>query len=125
MLAVTQSGKQPPVPDQYAAAQVRGRRLARAELGLLEAGPEEQGAKGVSIGPLRLCPHAGWLSCLPCAPSPASPQLPGGTFAGYEAYVKLMEWCWAERPEDRPTFEQARAVCPGGHGVGCDCRGAC
>ena len=48
------------------------------------------------------------LSSLPlCAPCLASTQLPGGSFSGYDAYVALMQRCWAEDPADRPTFEQA------------------
>ncbi|KAL4422385.1 hypothetical protein ABPG75_008582 [Micractinium tetrahymenae] len=33
-------------------------------------------------------------------------QYPGGTFVAYEEYVALMQRCWADNPEARPTFEQ-------------------
>lgn len=31
--------------------------------------------------------------------------LPGGAFGSISAYMKLMQKCWAERPEERPSFE--------------------
>lgn len=37
---------------------------------------------------------------------PVPLQLPGGTFSAYDAWVALMQRCWAEKPEERPTFEQ-------------------
>lgn len=39
----------------------------------------------------------------------AAATLPGGTFAGYEAYASLMRRCWAEEPQERPTFEEVAA----------------
>jgi hypothetical protein len=40
---------------------------------------------------------------------PPRAQLPGpgaAEFAGFDAYVSLMERCWAQEPEARPTFGQ-------------------
>ncbi|PRW45442.1 kinase [Chlorella sorokiniana] len=36
-------------------------------------------------------------------------QLPGGSFAAYGDYAALMQRCWAELPEERPSFEQIAA----------------
>ena len=44
-----------------------------------------------------------------CLPSWARLQLPGGTFVAYDDYVELMQRCWVDAPEERPTFEQVRA----------------
>jgi serine/threonine protein kinase len=35
---------------------------------------------------------------------PPADQLPGGTFPGLQAYVALMQRCWAQEPGDRPSF---------------------
>lgn len=39
-------------------------------------------------------------------PIPSSEELPGAErgFAGLDRYVALLKRCWAQRPEDRPTF---------------------
>ena len=34
---------------------------------------------------------------------PPASALPGGGFKGLPDYVKLMERCWAQAPEDRPA----------------------
>lgn len=36
---------------------------------------------------------------------PPPEQLPGGGFAGLPAYLDLLGRCWAQDPNDRPTFE--------------------
>ncbi len=37
---------------------------------------------------------------------PAEPEkLPGGTFGGWDAYVALIQRCWAGELAERPTFE--------------------
>lgn len=41
-------------------------------------------------------------------------QLPGGMFPQYQQYCALMQWCWADDPDQRPGFDQ---VC-GWVGVG-------
>ena len=59
----------------------------------------------------RLCVDWGSSSASAVRSPLASVQLPGGTFNGYDAYVALMQRCWAEDPAERPTFEQAsRAI---------------
>lgn len=45
----------------------------------------------------------------PVPDAAAAAALPGGVFAGYEEYAALMQRCWAEAPEDRPTFERVAA----------------
>lgn len=66
-----------------------------------------------------LLPISKFGSCGPCAsnpthllaPRPEVPpleELPGpgaATFSGLDAYIRLMEDCWAQEPQDRPTFE--------------------
>jgi hypothetical protein len=40
---------------------------------------------------------------------PARDQLPGpdsASWAGLDAYVQLMRDCWAQRPTDRPSFDE-------------------
>ncbi len=39
---------------------------------------------------------------------PPVSELPGGAFSDWDAYLALMNACWAHEPEDRPTFEQVR-----------------
>jgi len=46
----------------------------------------------------------------PEIPDPSSPSLRGGDFPGYADYVALMEACWAQKPEDRPGFDQIIAM---------------
>ena len=45
-------------------------------------------------------------------PVPAPAELPGpgsGDWPKLDAYIALMNRCWAQRPEDRPTFDQIMA----------------
>ncbi len=40
---------------------------------------------------------------------PPQDQLPGrdtATFQGLDAYVALIQHCWAQQPEERPTFQE-------------------
>jgi serine/threonine protein kinase len=40
---------------------------------------------------------------------PSRAELPGpdaATYAGLDAFVELMQECWAQAPENRPTFQQ-------------------
>lgn len=41
-------------------------------------------------------------------------QYPGGTFVAYDEYLALMQRCWADDPEERPTFEQVGCAAAGG-----------
>lgn len=36
---------------------------------------------------------------------PKEVDVPGGTFAGLAGYIQLMEDCWQDDAEQRPTFE--------------------
>ena len=36
---------------------------------------------------------------------PAECDVPGGSFPGMPAYLKLMKACWDGKPEQRPNFE--------------------
>ena len=36
---------------------------------------------------------------------PAEADLPNGTFAGLPGYLQLMEDCWQDDADQRPTFE--------------------
>ena len=45
-------------------------------------------------------------------PVPPSAELPGpgsGDWDKMDAYLALMNRCWAQRPEDRPTFGEVMA----------------
>lgn len=48
-------------------------------------------------------------TCLPPRPEvPPLEELPGpgaAAFSGLDAYIRLMEDCWAQEPQDRPSFE--------------------
>ena len=38
-------------------------------------------------------------------PLPADPaSLPGGTFPGLGRYLELLQECWAQQPQQRPSF---------------------
>lgn len=38
-------------------------------------------------------------------PLPADPAtLPGGTFPGLNSYVALLQQCWYQQPQQRPSF---------------------
>ena len=44
---------------------------------------------------------------------PALEDLPGtGAIAGYSEYIMLMEQCWDQNPDARPTFAQVTAPSP-------------
>ena len=40
----------------------------------------------------------------PALPADAA-ALPGGTFPGLPAYVALLQRCWAQEPQARPSFD--------------------
>ncbi len=41
-------------------------------------------------------------------------QLPGGAFPLYPQYVALMQWCWTEDAEARPSMDQVGMSPPAG-----------
>jgi serine/threonine protein kinase len=51
----------------------------------------------------------------PEVPGPGT--LRGGPFEGYVEYVALMQACWAQAPEQRPTFDQVSLRAPGNHSM--------
>ena len=68
---------------------------------------------------------------------PPREALPGpdtAAFAGLEDYVELMQRCWSQAPQDRPTFQHivpalrwaraAEAHCSCGSAAHCSCGGA-
>lgn len=38
------------------------------------------------------------------------PSAEARPFAGVDAYMQLMRCCWAQQPEERPTFEEVIQV---------------
>ena len=50
----------------------------------------------------------GWR---PATRTHAFQQPLGGTFGQYSKYAALMERCWAENPQARPTFSQVSMIC--------------
>ena len=51
-------------------------------------------------------------SCLDVPPPDALPAGPFAAPGSYDAYVALMQRCWARRPEDRPGFEEVSQLWP-------------
>lgn len=42
----------------------------------------------------------------PEVPEVGSTELQGGNFEGWDEYVGLMKACWAQDPNQRPSFDQ-------------------
>ncbi len=61
----------------------------------------------------------------PLAPTPEQLQTRGGSFEGLDAYVQLMQRCWAHDPAGRPSFQDIAAELRCGiKGVQCQPAGA-